>query len=336
MPTPPEMNVIGRLTGAVQPALALLAGCKIGIFTVLGGGALSAEQIAEALGVGLPKLRALLYVLVSAELLTVDQERFANTAEADHYLVKGRASYVGDAHEFWSLLWEPALKTAESVRSGTGQAQREFDYRRAPPENLERVFRMLHDGAVADGHTLAEHFDFSTVSTMLDVAGGSGGLALALTQSLPGLNATVLDLPSVTPITRRFLEQSSTTHRIEIVAADILQESIAGSYDVAVLRAFIQILSEEDARAALRAVGQAIRPGGRIFIIGWVLDDSRLSPPGAVMSNLFFMNAYSGGQSYTESEHRKWLEEAGFEAVERMSLPDTLSIISAHKRETNW
>jgi hypothetical protein len=32
--------------------------------------------------------------------------------------------------------------------------------------------------------------------------------------------------------------------------------------------------------------------------------------------NLVFLSVYDGGQSYTESEHRAWLREAGFNDVE--------------------
>ncbi|MBL8133545.1 MAG: methyltransferase [Anaerolineae bacterium] len=330
--SPPAMDVIGRLTGAVAPALALLAGCQLDIFTVLADGARSAEQVAAALGVELPKLRALLYVLVSSSLLTVDQGRFANSPEAQYYLVKGSPGHIGAAPEFWSLLWGTAFQTAESVRSGMGQAQRDFDYRRTPPEKLERIFRLLHDGAVEHGRSLIERYDFSTVASILDAGGGSGGLAMALVEALPQVNAAVADLPSVTPITRRFVEQSAAAQRIQIISADILRAPPEGVYDAAVLRAVIQVLSAEDAQLVLNNVGRAVKPGGIIYIIGWVLDDSRLSPPGAVMTNLFLMNAYHGGMSYTEAEHCQWLEEAGFEACRRVMLPDTLSIISAQKR----
>jgi hypothetical protein len=62
---------------------------------------------------------------------------------------------------------------------------------------------------------------------------------------------------------------------------------------------------------ALRYIAAAIRPGGRIYILGQMLDDSRLSPTSAVNGNLAFLNAYDGGQAYTEGEYRQWLSEAG-------------------------
>jgi hypothetical protein len=52
-------------------------------------GPLTAEQIAAAIGVGPSRLRVLLYVLVTAGLLTEQDGPFSNTAEANHFLVKG-------------------------------------------------------------------------------------------------------------------------------------------------------------------------------------------------------------------------------------------------------
>jgi hypothetical protein len=41
----------------------------------------------------------LLYALVTANLLTVEGNRFANTPEAQQFLVKGQPTYLGGRHE---------------------------------------------------------------------------------------------------------------------------------------------------------------------------------------------------------------------------------------------
>jgi hypothetical protein len=70
----PQPETISRLFDAVYPSLAMLAG---------------------ALDVQAIKLRPLLYALVVAGLLDLTGDRFANTAEGDHYLVRGKARYLG-------------------------------------------------------------------------------------------------------------------------------------------------------------------------------------------------------------------------------------------------
>ena len=85
--------------------------------------------------------------------------------------------------------------------------------------------------------------------------GGSGGLAIAVTEACPHIRGTVVDLPSVTRITQRFIEEAGATDRVQVVAADAVSDSITGHYDVAVLRRHIIELSADQAR---RIAGIAI------------------------------------------------------------------------------
>ena len=85
------------------------------------------------------------------------------------------------------------------------------------------------------------------------------------------------------------------------------------------LRALIQVFSPDDARLAVKNIGAAIIPAGKIYIIGHILDDSRTSPLEAVGFNLNLINTFDTGESYTEQEYREWLSEAGFEDIERAS-----------------
>jgi hypothetical protein len=135
----------------------------------------------------------------------------------------------------------------------------------------------------------------------------------------------------VTPITRRYVEEAGLADRVHVMTADVVNGPLTGAFEVVVLSRFIQVLSADQARRALRHVSQVIEPGGTIYIVGQVIDNARLSPPEPVLSNLFFLNVFDEGQSYTEQEYRDWLTEAGFAGVERVVLPNKTSIVSARK-----
>jgi SAM-dependent methyltransferase len=329
-PPPERPEGINRITSAVYPAFALLAAMQLDLFTPLQDGALTAEQLAEALNVGVAKLRPVLYILADVGMLTLDGDRFGNTSEGDYYLVRGRRAYMGGAHEILSDLWSAAFKTAASVR--TGRAQAMHDYTVMSQDELGQVYRGLNTFAMAAGRALVRRYDFTAYRHLLDVGGGSGGLSVTILEANPHMQATIVDLPNVTPLTRGFIADTELTPRIKVQAGDVVQAPPPGEYDVAVMRAFIQVLGVDEARNALRHVGQALRPDGDIYIVGAMLDDSRLSPQSAVYSNLVFANIYDGGQAYTEAEHRAWLTEAGFENITRTVLSDGSSIITARKK----
>jgi hypothetical protein len=307
----------------------MLAGVRLNVFTALKNGPMTVEDVAQALEVSAFKLEPLLYALVMAELLTVKDGRFANTAEADHYLVQGRPNYIGHKIAYYAERWAADLKTAESIQTGIPQGK--LDFTSMSDTQLTAFYNSGHSAAMAAGRQLAETYDLCSFGSLLDVAGGSGGLAIEACQRCPDLQATVIDLPTVTPITQRFVDEARMGGRVKVSSLDVVDRAPEGRYDVAVMANLIQVLARAQARRALLNVGRALVPRGVVFIIGWVLDDSQLSPPEIAASNFAFLNIYDEGRAFTESEHRAWLAQAGFGNIERTPLPSGESIIRAEK-----
>ena len=327
--SPETPQTINSLADAVFPAMAMLAGMKLDLFTPMKNGPLTTDEIAAEIGVPPRQLGPLLYALVEADLLVVENDRFANTDEADRFLVKGAPSYVGARHLSFSRQWTGLVKTADSIKSDGPQAR--LDFSTMSPEELESFYSGSIAAARAAGVDLAEGYDFSAYRSLVDVAGGSGGVAVGVTESCPNIQATVVDLPSTVPHTRKYLDTTQVSGRIGVHAANVVEGPFPGPYDIAVMRNFIQVLSADHSRSALRHVCQSLEPGGTLFILGAILDDSRLGPSNAVNFNLNFLNMYDEGRAYTEGEYRGWLEEAGFEFLERLVVPDGTSIIKARK-----
>ena len=329
----PSPDTIESYDNAILPALALLAGRQLDLFTPLKDGPMNAEAIAETLGVDASKLELLLYALVAAGLLTVDAGQFSNTLEADHFLVRGEPNYIdgGRDIDLWAHLLATVLKTADSVRAGSPQAR--HDYKSMPAEELERFFRRLHPGALAAGHDLELRCDFSSCHRMLDVGGGSGGVAIAVAEVCHHIRATIVDLPTVTPFTQRFVNESSARDRLHVLTADVVNEELTGRYDIAVLKAFTQTFSPAEIRKALKNVGNVVEPGGTVCVLAHIVDDSRSAPRETAVFNLVFLNIYDIGQAYTVSEYYEWLEEAGFSEVERTILEGGPSLLVARKPE---
>jgi hypothetical protein len=327
---PPPSIILGHAYAIYRP-LAMLAGMQLGVFTPLAGGPMTAAELSKSLGLRADKLSPLLQALVDADLLTLVGERFANTPEADAYLVKGRPTYMGGAHELYSDMWGAALGVAQSISSGVPHARHDFGV--MSESELGAFFRGLHGGAMATGRQLATTFEFNRFRSLLDVGGGSGGVAIAACQSVKSLRATVLELPKVALIAKGFVEAAGLTQQVDVVASDILSAPPEGTHDVAVLRNLVQVLSADQARLALRHIGVALRSGGELFIIGHVLDDARLSPGAAVGMNLVFLSLYEDGRSYTGAEHRSWLEEAGFTDISVLfgAGPSGASLVRAQK-----
>jgi len=323
----PGKETIDKLAAGIYPSLAMLAGMELGVFTALGKGALNSKELASTLSVSERRLQPLLYALVAAGLLTLDNGGFANTLESRHYLVKGSPTFIGNLHIRYRIWWEAVLQTAATIREDRPVAG--LDFSTLSPEEIRKDFSSRDSGNRAAGRTLAKQFNFSQFKHLADVGGAAGSLALGAAEICPNLRLSLVDLPSTVAVARKYLAERGEEDRIEVIAADITSEPLSARFDVAVMRNLIQVLSPEQARQAIMNVGQALEPGGMLLVIGHVVDDTRLSPPDIVSYGLVFINLYQEGGAYTEGEYRNWLTEAGLSKIVRHLQPDATSVIVA-------
>lgn len=308
-------RTIESLADAVYPSFAMLAGMELDLFTPLKDGPLSAEEIAETARTDPTKTKPLLDALVAIGLLKFDGDCYANSDEADRFLVQGRPTYIGMRHRAYRRRWNSVLSVAETIR--TGVPQRGMDYADMPSDERESFYRGTFTECLAAGGELAKSHDFSGFRRLVDVGGGSGGLAIAMAEAWPNLSITVADLPGTAPVAQRYIDEAGLRTRIEVQPTDVVSGPLEGPYDIAVMRGLFPVLTPDQIRSALANVYRALKPGSPLYVVGWILDDSRTSPLSYATYNLLFVNDYAGALIRTVGEHRAWLEEAGFEYVSR-------------------
>jgi len=230
---------------------------------------------------------------------------------------------------FMSWVVTAAQKTSDTIRSGIPQCK--YDFSTMSEEQLEKGFRATLPIAVRAGHELVAKYDFTPYHHLLDVAGGAGGLSIEVTEDCPHMRATVVDLEHVAPIAQKIVDETGDTDRVNVMSADVAQGPLSGSYDVAVLRAIIQVLPPNEVPLVLENVSAAIEAGGMIYVLGHILDNSKNSPIEEVWYSLLNINFYDIPGSYTEGEYRDWLSGAGFDPLECDRLLNGDSVIVARK-----
>ncbi|MGO9376337.1 MAG: methyltransferase [Syntrophobacteraceae bacterium] len=324
-------STIMHLVYAVYPSFAMLAGMQLDLFTALDDKALTAKSLADSLGVLEDRIAPLLYSLVAAGLLELKDGFFSNTEEAGEFLVCRRPNFMGSMSGFYRKLWNAALNTAESIR--TGKPKLKIDWQALPEEELLTFFKTQFHSSLRAGKEIADKLDFSEFGRLLDAGGGTGGVCIGICNKYPHIQATVADFPKVVQVTERFIKEAGMSGRITVSPTDLSTDRPEGQYDVAILRAFIQTISKEQARTVLKNIAQSIVPGGRIYIIGGILENSRLSPLSSLGMGLVFLNFYDDGRAYTEKEHEEMLTAAGFTAIvpDHEALSDGMGIISARR-----
>ena len=331
MTTPPPVKpkLIHELSNSIFEPLALLGAMKLDLFTPLKNGGLETGELAALLKVNPERLAILLHALVATGLLEKSGTKFKNSDEAQTYLVSDSAHYVGFLSGLFAELWPSGFKTAETLMSGEPRAA--HNYATMSDDELRAYYSASLPGASASARQFQNQVNLKNVKRIVDIGGGSGGLLIGLCQLNSALTGTLVDHPNTCEIATKFIHEAGLSNRIDIFPCNILRGSPEEEYDLAVMRNFIQVQSEEDAATAIRNTSKSIQPGGRLVIWGWAIEDDRLTPKSAALHNLVYLNFYEGGQVHTIGAHRSWLQAAGLGDIEHRFLPGGPSLFSAVK-----
>jgi tRNA (cmo5U34)-methyltransferase len=168
-------------------------------------------------------------------------------------------------YEPWRLLLEDEMKsTVEEIR-------RRFDADVERFSNLETGQSATVDAPLAMA-LVAEAAAATTPHArhVLDVGCGAGNYTLKLLESLPNLDATLMDLSQ--PMLDRARERvsSSTAGRITTVQADIREARLPdGEFDIVLTAAVLHHLrTDQEWQDVFASFHRALRPGGSV----WVFD----------------------------------------------------------------
>lgn len=325
----PEPLTIRKLNFDIYPSLAYLAALELDLFSPLADGPLDAAGIASRIGVDSRRIRNLLNMLVETGLLVQDGDKFANSEEAQHYLVRGKPRYVGGAYEQYKLVWKIAIDhTVTSIRTGVPQSR----WMDLPDEAKTMWLRGLRPQNDLTALELTRRWDWSGATRFADLAGGAGELSIALTRQLPALHATIMEHPDTVPVTHRLVAEAGASDRVRVIEADVIDGTLEGEFDAVAMRYFLQMLPEELAKRAVKNAVSILKPGGALYVCDLILDDARTSPRDIVRVGVVFLNIFDSEEIFAESDYRRWMSEAGLVDIERVPTPMGQSIMRGVKR----
>ena len=251
---------IHELSRAFQASRIFLSAYEMGVFSVLGDEQKTSADVAAAIGADHRGTDRLLNALCALGLLTKTADRYANVPVAAQYLVEGKPDYLaGLMHTVH--LWESWSTLTRAVRNGGAVLKRPvFE---GDPEWLKAFIAAMHGRAAEEAPFVVGKIDLTGVSRILDVGGGSGVFSMAFVRSQNNIVATVFDLPSVLPLTRKYVEQAGLSERITLVPGNYNEDELGTGFDLVFLSAIIHANSYEQNRELVKKIGRALNPGGR-------------------------------------------------------------------------
>jgi len=305
---------IMELSRAFQGSRILLTAYELGVFTALGDEEKSSEEIAPLIGSDPRGTDRFLNALCVMGLLSKSGGRFANSRAAAQFLVKGKPDYLsGLMHTVH--LWDSWSTLTGAVRHGGMVVQRPVEQQ--DNKWFEAFIAAMHARAVNEAPALVGRLDLAGVSRVLDVGGGSGAFSMAFVRARSDISATIFDLPNVVPLARGYIEAEGLGDRIDTVSGDYNRDELPGGYDLAFLSAIIHSNSATQNLALFGKVSRALNPGGRIAVSDFIMNDDRTSPSFGAHFALNMLVNTPRGDTYTATEIKAWMTDAGMSFVER-------------------
>lgn len=327
----PHLDDLLQLTYGYWKSCILFTAVEFDVFTLISKGKHTVEDISQLVHTDKRATEMFLNALVSLELLTKQADRYDNSPISDLYLVKGKPYYQGDfIHHFhnmmdnWSMLRE-TIETGKSV--SLRDLPEEVD-----PHDLRDFITAMHNIGSVKAKDLWEKLDLEKAKILLDIGGGPGTYSVACVKANPHLRAVVFDLDHVIKLTREFIKAAGVEDRVSTQAGNCLEDRFGeDTYDAILVSNLLHIYNPGNNAKILRKCWDALKDGGQVIIHEFLLDETKTHPQFAALFSLNMLIGTQEGASYTESEYRAWLEDAGFKDMKRINLASNSAVITGKK-----
>jgi SAM-dependent methyltransferase len=302
-----------EMTTAYQRSAVVAAACETGVAAAIADGPASADAVAAARGLDPRGVRALLGAMTALGLAERDGDGHRLTAAGAVLAPEASDTIAGIVAKEW-FFYRAWAGLSQTVRDGHARIAPWRERLADDPDTALAFLAALDDLAAMFGGGLPELAALTRAGRLLDAGGGSGAHAAALAAAVPGLEATVLDLPPVGALV------AQRHPELAFVAGDLDAPRFGrpeGEEWDAVLVA--NVLHDVPAAAARRIVAEAaglLRPGGTMVAYEWLLDEGGDGPPEVAMFALMMMVENEGGAAYTAAQVEGWMAEAGLTDVE--------------------
>jgi acetylserotonin N-methyltransferase len=177
---------------------------------------------------------------------------------------------------------------------------------------------------------LAKNLDLSGDHRLLDIAGGSGIYACTLAVHFPKMRASVLEKPPVDRIAARMISQRGFAARVDVIAGDMLKESLPGGHDVHLFSNVLHDWDEAVVQQLLSASTKAL-PGGGLLIIHDAFLNAKKTGPLSIAEYSVLLMHVTQGRCYSVAEMEGWLAAAGFRDVREVPSAIGRSALIARK-----
>ena len=317
---------IRNIAYSFQQSRILLTAVELKIFTVIDKHLLTSKEVALKLNTDEKATDRLMNALCAMGLLKKIHGKFYNSESASQFLVEGKPEFMGGLFHT-NELWKTWSTLTEAVKKGTSVYKRNLEN----SQWTNSFIAAMHYRALKEAKVVSYMIELKNVKRMLDVGGGSGAFAMKFVESNPDMKAVIFDLPEVIPLTRKYVEEFLYKNNISFIEGNYLTDEIGDDYDLIFLSAIVHSNSFDENKFLIKKCFDALNKNGQIIIKDWIMDEDRTKPTGGVLFAINMLVGTKNGDTYTESEMRDWLNNAGISKIERKDTSFGFSLLIGKK-----
>lgn len=309
---------------------ALRAATLLGVADHLIDGPKTTEELAKLVEAEKNKLHRILRLLATRNIFQEqDNGKFALTPAAQYLCVNQPNSLKSAVLMLTDeTCWRPLGSVVESVKGNPAfkhlYGQAFFDYW-AQKQDANHDFHVgMSSMSAVENLFLARNYNFPEGATIVDIAGGFGGLLLSVLLANPKTQGILFDREYV--ISRHRLGELNDDSRWDITTGNFFESCPIA--DIYMLKYITHDWPDEQASTILRNCRESMLPGGRILIMDTVIPQNNIPHTGKEL-DILCMAIYEGGYERTEQEFHQLVKTAGLKINQIINTGSYISIIEA-------
>ena len=324
-PLPP---LLFQIATAYWLSQAIYVAAKLGIADLLEAGPLSCTTLAAATRSDSRSLYRLLRALSSTGLFSqVDKERFALSRLAEPLRSDIPGSLRAIVVTIGEIHYQACGELLHSVRTGSTAFNQVFgtslfEYLQQNAEASDAFNRGMTNLSSLLAQAVLLAYNFSGISSIVDVGGGEGELLRRILELYPGTKGVVLDLPNSIGSANHL----SDGGRCSYIAGNFF-ESVPEGADVYLLCGVVHDWDDDHALNVLANCRKAMMKNGRMLIIDMIVPEAN----SASFSKLLDLNmmVMTGGRERTKAEFHALLDAANYRITRIIRTMAPQSVIEA-------
>lgn len=298
-----------------QRTAAIKAAIELDLFTAIGQGHETSQELALSCGASERGMRILSDYLVVMGFLRKKRGRYGLTIDSAMLLDRRSPAYLADAMEFFlSPMVTDGFRDVTAVVRKGGTLLPEAGTITPDHHVWVKFARAMAPMTAVPAKKMARLVDKRPEQKLkvLDVAASHGMYGIEIARRNKRAEVVAIDWECVLAVAKENALKAGIDNRYSTIPGSAFEVDYGRGYDLILLTNFLHHFDMTTCERLLEKVHAALAPHGRAVTVDFVPDAGRVSPPGPAAFCMTMLGTTPNGDAYTYDEFKRMLSNAGF------------------------